>query len=133
MEKQAEKETLKIKQFKLRIELNHKRAEAYRYAMVQAKESPELIRQAEEIKLRAERRAGEILRNMEKHPGTVLGGNIVQPPSKLSKLEDLGINKTQSSRWQLEASIPEEEFENYIETGEELTTAGAVRLADENK
>ena len=35
-------------------------AEAYRYALRQAKESPEIIKKAEEIKLRAERRAGEL-------------------------------------------------------------------------
>ena len=41
-------------------------AEAYRYALKQAKESPEVIKKAEEIKLRAERRAGELLKQTPK-------------------------------------------------------------------
>ena len=43
------------------VKLIRDKAEAYRYALRQAKEAPEVIRQAEEIKLRAERRAGQML------------------------------------------------------------------------
>ena len=43
------------------IKLIRDKAEAYRYVLIQAKEAPEWIRQAEEIKLRAERKAGELL------------------------------------------------------------------------
>ena len=49
------------------IALIRNKAEAYRYALRQAKESPEVIRKAEEIKLRAERRAGELLLDMKEH------------------------------------------------------------------
>ena len=37
-------------------------AEAYRYALKQARESPEVVKMAAEIKLRSERRAGELLK-----------------------------------------------------------------------
>ncbi|MBI4303493.1 MAG: hypothetical protein HY665_04050 [Chloroflexi bacterium] len=71
--------------------------------------------QAAEIKLRAERRAGEMLKEAPKNEGSkgqligpgVIGGSTMQPPS----YADLGIEKTQAMRWQLEAEIPEEKFE----------------------
>ncbi len=47
-------------------------------------------------------------------------------------LEDIGVTKAQSSRWQAEASLPEEDFEKYIEetkaAGEELTQASVLGL-----
>jgi hypothetical protein len=50
------------------------------------------------IKIRAERRIGELLREIDKHPGaaTRLHDETALPP----KLEDLGIDKTQSHRYQ---------------------------------
>ncbi|NQT97672.1 MAG: hypothetical protein HQ562_08030 [Candidatus Marinimicrobia bacterium] len=72
--------------------------------MIQAKESPEIIRKAEEIKLRAERRAGELLKD------TIKPGNpqLSKPTTIEPSLKDLGITRDQSSRWQQIASIPEE-------------------------
>ena len=64
------------------------KAEALRAYAKQAGMSLEMQNECAEIKLRAERRAGELLVEMEKNPGTVLGGNIVKPPSELPKLED---------------------------------------------
>jgi len=84
--------------------------------MLQARESPELIRKAEEIKLRAERRAGELLKDQEKAQGRrtdlVVGYDQVKNPT----LKEQGIEKDQSSNWQRIASIPEKEFEEYINT-----------------
>jgi hypothetical protein len=51
---------------------------------------------AAEIKLRAERKAGEMLAAMELRPGVKPIGNTMLPIA----LEDLGITKMQSSRWQ---------------------------------
>jgi N6-adenosine-specific RNA methylase IME4 len=88
----------------------------------QAKDST-LITQATEIRLRAERRAGELLiemagrrereakggdRRSKSQPATL----IAMPP----KLSDLGINKTQSSRWQALAALDDERFEAKVET-----------------
>ena len=46
-------------------------------------------------------------------------------------LRDLDINKSQSSRWQKVASLPDDDFEGYIaetvEAGRELSLTAAVR------
>lgn len=103
-------------------------AEAYRYALKQAKESPEVIRKAEEIKLRAERRAGELLKE------TVKAGNPqLSNATTIDKLPELGISRDQSSKWQKIASIPEDKFENFLSVQKELSTAGVLKVASEIK
>jgi len=65
--------------------------------------------QGGEIKIRAERRGGELIpRYITK------GGN---PKLHDATLKDLGIEKTQSSRWQQIASIPEAKKFLYPRTG----------------
>jgi hypothetical protein len=88
----------------------------------QAKDD-ELIRHATEIRLRAERRAGELLiemkergeRNRRGGTGAHRGKQKSQPATSVPKLSDLGVSKTESSRWQALARIPEEEFERQAE------------------
>tara|TARA_Y100001937_G_scaffold88213_1_gene119297 strand:- start:635 stop:1597 length:963 start_codon:yes stop_codon:yes gene_type:complete len=104
------------------------KAEAYRYALKQAKESPGVIRKAEEIKLRAERRAGELLKETVKHGGDRKSKKI-KSSSQATNLKNMGITPDQSSRWQKIANIPEEKFENYLEVEKELSTSGAIRVA----
>ena len=91
----------------------------------QAKDT-ELVEWATEIKVRAERRAGELL-----HETGLLEGR----PKKAStdtRLSDLGISYDQSSRWQKLAAIPEDRFEQAVaaakETAREVTTAALLRL-----
>jgi N6-adenosine-specific RNA methylase IME4 len=77
----------------------------------------ELERYAKEIRLRAERRAGELLRAMDKNQGALPGKTGVKARPVLDttpKLSDLGITKSQSSRWQRLADLPEDEFEAEI-------------------
>ncbi len=88
----------------------------------QAKDTT-LITQATEIRMRAERRAGELLRKMkerkERHSGrghTKRVGSRVASPRPEPKLSDLGINKTQSSRWQALAALPPDNFEAKVES-----------------
>ena len=106
-------------------------AEAYRYALRLAGEAPDIVRMAEEIKVRAERRAGEMLKENIPHDG----GRPKKPSldarvSETKTLIDLDITYDQSSSWQRMADITEEKFEEYIETVPEITTAGALRLAN---
>ncbi|MDN5856298.1 MAG: hypothetical protein L0K86_26335, partial [Actinomycetia bacterium] len=59
---------------------------------------------------RAERKAGEMLREREPHQGgrpAAETGNKPLPVSAPPKLDDLGISKMQSSRWQKIADVPE--------------------------
>lgn len=101
------------------------KAEALRLYMKQAGHGLEMQNDVAEIKLRAERRAGELLSESIEHGG--------KPKSHAVTLADLGMSKMQSSRWQAEASVPEADFERHIATvrtdGGELTSVGLLRLA----
>ncbi len=83
---------------------------------------------ATEIKVRAERRCGELLRDMEKNKGErgqFTGGTVVVPPVNATPtLAELGIEKHESSRWQKLAAVPETEFEPAMATA--LEVAGEV-------
>jgi 16S rRNA G966 N2-methylase RsmD len=98
----------------------------------------EIQNDAAELKLRAERKAGELLRDMEKatgSPGNQYTGKLdrlhdeTSPPT----LADLRITKLESHRWQQAAQLSEEAFEAYITTtkarGQELTSKGVYDLA----
>ena len=83
----------------------------------QAKDST-LIMQATEIRMRAERRAGELLRDMAERGERAVRKNMKSQPAT-SKLSDLGINKTQSPRWQRLAALDADNFEAKIEAREQ--------------
>ena len=107
-------------------------AEALRVYVKAASDSLEAANAAAEIKLRAERKAGEMLAVMDKNPGSRndAGGNTPLPP----KLEDLGIDKMQSSRWQRASRVEPDDFEAYLrdcqKQGREVTQAGLLKLAN---
>lgn len=88
--------------------------------------SLEVQNQAAEIRLRAQRKAGTLLADMEMHDGN--------PHDTMSpRLNDLGITPKQSSRWQTEAKVPEEAFETFIaeanNAGQEITQAALLKVA----
>ena len=91
------------------------------------------IEPREEIKLRAERKAGEMLAETELDKGGRPAENQSHDASSLPKLKELGIEKDQSSRWQNIASIPEETFEEHIKkvinSKKELTSVSVYNLA----
>jgi len=110
-------------------------AEALRVYVKAAAAGLEAANAAAEIKLRAERKAGEMLAGMEMRDGGDAARARSQAATELPpSLDDLGLTKDQSSRWQREAKVPEEEFEAYIESccyeGKEITQAGLLKIAN---
>jgi hypothetical protein len=89
----------------------------------------ELQNYAAEVKLRAERKAGELLAQLQLHGGDRKSEKAEARP----KLEDIGISKDQSSRWQLTAAVSDRDFEKYVAEAKtnngEVTTAGLLRVA----
>jgi hypothetical protein len=79
-------------------------------------------------KLRAERRAGELLMDIVKHGGD----RRSKSRDDKQTLEKLGIDWNRSSRWQREAAVPEDVFEKYVaeanSAAEEITAQGLLRL-----
>jgi N6-adenosine-specific RNA methylase IME4 len=76
-----------------------------------------IIEYATAIKLRAERKAGQLLRELDKNQGAVKGktGRKGKPVlDTRPKLSELGISKTQSSYWQRLAGLDEAKFEAQV-------------------
>lgn len=95
----------------------------------QVQASVETINRAVEIRLRAERRLGELLKDAPKAKGASAGGKkessrgpYQEPRDKTPTLAESGISKKLSSRAQKLASIPVEQFEDALSVpkGEEL-------------
>lgn len=88
---------------------------------------------AAEVRLRAERQIGELLSEKPGHGGD----RRSESRSHDETLKNLKINKTQSSRSQAIASVPEKVFEQHIEElkddGQEITTSAILRLAKDLK
>ena len=99
------------------------KAEALRAYAKQAGESLDMQNQCAEIKIRAERRAGELI------PEQITVGT----KSHDVTLSDLDISNKQSSRWQAIASVSEDDFEGHIAktkgSKNELTSIGVYKLA----
>ena len=108
-------------------------AEAARVYAQAARLGLESQNEAAEIKLRAERKAGELLARMPKADGGVATrarlhrATESQPPT----YAELGIEKTQAHRWQTVATMPEDDFEEHIakvkSSGQEITTSDLYR------
>lgn len=98
-----------------------------------------LVEWATEIKVRAERKAGEMLAEMK------VNGSRARPADNLkagpkspdvtsgATLDSLGISKNQAARWQKLAAVPESQFEQAVaaakEVAGEVTTAALLRAA----
>ena len=109
------------------------KAEAMAAYARQAKDS-ELIQYATEIKVRAERRCGELLARTEMHSG----GRPAENPSDDARgssptLREMGLSYSESSRYQQLAAMPAEHFETAVATAKatagEVTTAFMLREA----
>lgn len=104
-------------------------AETVRAYAKTAKAGLELQNRAAEIKLRSERKAGQYLASLN-----LRGGDRKSKSHDATlKLEALGINKSQSQRWQAEAAIPGDLFERYIQgtkdVCKEISSAGLLNIA----
>jgi hypothetical protein len=129
----AEKLEAKIRASKDIVELKdiHDKAEAIRVYVRKAEKSLAKQNQYAEIKIRAERRCGEILASEIQH------GGDRKSKSRFDRktLKDLGISKYQSHCWQVIAQLAEKLFEGHIAkikcSYKELTSSGVYRFANE--
>lgn len=90
-------------------------------------ESLDMLNNIAEMKIRAERKAGSILLQMEKKTNQHGEKNRSIPA-----LEELGISRMQASRWQAVARVSEDDFVQYCKTqresNQEITQSGVIRL-----
>lgn len=105
------------------------KARAMEVYLRQAKNT-EAERRACEIRLRAERKAGQLLAEKDKavSPGwNQYKGRSDDTTDQPATLRDLGISKQQSSDWQRLAAVPEDRFEAALANPDEIpTTAGII-------
>jgi len=110
----------------------HDMAEAARLYARAANRGLEAQNNAAEIKIRAERRAGELLAELPKNGGA-RGVGVSFHDGSAPTLTELGIDTHDSHRWQQVARVPATAFEAHIEqvrtAGRELTSASVRALA----
>lgn len=111
-------------------------AKALQIATKRSEQSKEAWNESKKLMLRAERKAGKMLKAAEKNKGgnPKLTSNKVLP---VAKLDDLNISKMESSRWQKLAGIPDDKFEELLSKAkdkpndsEKAALALANKLAD---
>ena len=107
------------------------RAEAVRVYTRQAELGKEAENAAAEIRLRAERRVGELLREMPRN----VGGRPTETcrDDRQVSLGQLGVSRDESSAFQRMAAIPENDFEGRLTTAKQngrLSRAAVLRDED---
>lgn len=90
----------------------------------------EMQNDAAEVKIRAERKAGEMLLKMPRNEG---GHSPHRETGSPPSYEELGIERNQAHRWQKEAMLPEKDFNAYLnaakESKQEITSKAVYNLA----
>lgn len=91
---------------------------------------------AAEVAILARRKAGEYLAQLERNQGErndITSPNVGRSSEYSRTLQESGITTQDASRWMQVASVPEEQFREYIEdtkqAGKELATSSVVKLA----
>ena len=79
-----------------------------------AKLGLEAQNEAAEVKIRAERLAGQLIQEGQEREEIATPKTNQHSDGNTMLLSDIGISKIQSSRWQQEANIPDEIFENHV-------------------
>lgn len=117
----------------------HDKARALEVYAMQAKNT-EAETKACEIRLRAERRAGQMIATMEKAKGAQGNPNGQGAPIVRSRdgsaqktLKDHGISHNQSSRWQKLAAIPDDDFEKTFAKPEKKPSTTGIIAAHQQK
>ena len=115
-------------------------AEAARTYARAAKLGLEAANHAAEVKLRAERKAGELLQQLERDkpgPRTELHSSLESNSQYRTVLTENDIAPTTAHRWQTVATVPDEIFEEHVVTVQqeqrELTSAELLALAKKLK
>ena len=91
--------------------------------------------QACEIRLRAERKAGALSRELEKsNPGSRKKGLVPSVGTKAEALRSAGISKKQSEQWEKLAAVPDDLFEKQLaDWTQRPTTEGIIKAAAKPK
>jgi len=106
------------------------KAEAIRHFAQVSGRAEAVVRRYAELRLRAERRGGQLLLQMPKQgPGDYRRSNGVSLQPLAPTFEEQGIDKSQAHRWQRLASIPHQAFEDWVSKVSEITTVGALQVA----
>lgn len=110
----------------------HDKALAMEFYAKQAKNT-ENERKACDVRLRAERKAGQLLKVMAKSKERARPGKpktsrdvTITLPAPPATLQDIGISRNQSSRWQRLADVPEEKFEKALADPVEKPSTGRI-------
>ncbi|GAB5441335.1 MAG: hypothetical protein Fues2KO_16840 [Fuerstiella sp.] len=112
------------------------RAEAVRSYAKKARLGREMVVEASALRLRSERRLGQLLQQLplaKASPGNqYTSADDQDSPESQIRLQDVGITKSDSSRLQRIAAVPEERFQTYVkeclDAGRECSTAACLRL-----
>lgn len=112
------------------------RAEVIRVAARKAGAMRDIQNDAAEYKLDAERKAGQMLAQLERNPGIRTDleprGSLTRGSEYRETLRAADIDESAAKRWQRIAAIPEDEYEAYkadARSKGEVTESGAVKLA----
>jgi len=122
------------------VKLVRDQAEALRLYVRQQGEGLEMQNDIAEIKLRAERRAGELLAEMERGQGQrtdLTSRNDCGKSQYRQALEEVGVAERTAQHWQTEAQVPEEMFEHFVAATkaleQELTSKDLYKLGQRVK
>jgi hypothetical protein len=91
----------------------------------------EAERQACEIRLRAERKAGQLTAKIDKLQGRRLLSAEEKSATKLAVLKQNGITPKQAAQWEKLGAIPQAEFNSALKEADRPTTAGIIRATAE--